>query len=330
MQFLAPAKLNLCLFLGSTRADGLHRLLSLFEPLGLADRLDVESANPSASAASSVDSVSLEGQIGLALDLQPEPENLVTRALTAARRAGWQSPPLKVRLEKRIPIGAGLGGGSADAAAMLRWIGVSHGGGIDVESLAMELGADVPSQINPRFCLVSGAGERVEPLPEPAQHAVLLLPDGGGLSTADVFAEADRLGLGRSDSELAQLEGELRAATASGAAPLEYAELLVNDLEPAAISLRPSIADSLAAVREAGAPFAAMTGSGSTVFGLFRDLDSAHQAAARLASPGLVVCSAPVVLDSREEQDRLFVDGTEASRPQVSSLAAEAGGPGSC
>lgn len=320
MQLLAPAKLNLCLFLGSPRADGLHRLVSLFEPIGLADRLDIEVAVGEDQQA---DQVHLEGEVGLALDLQPEPENLVSRALAAARQAGWRSPPLNVRLEKRIPIGAGLGGGSADAAAILRWVGVSRGGGVAVDSLAMELGADVPSQVHPRFCLVGGAGERVEPLPEPAQHAVLLLPDGGGLSTADVFAEADRLGLGRDDTELDRLEGELRQATASGVSPLEYAELLINDLEPAAISLRPAIADSLAAVRKAGAPFAAMTGSGSTVFGLFPDLDSAHLAAAQLAGSGVIVCSAPVVLDSREEQDRLFAAGEQARKPQVSSLTCE-------
>src|SRR5690606_21202353 len=120
-----------------------------------------------------------------------------------------------------------------------------------------------------------------------------------------------------------RLENELREVAGSGASPLEYAELLINDLEPAAISLRPAIADSLAAVRQAGAPFAAMTGSGSTVFGLFPDLDSAHRAAAQLAGTGVIVCSAPVVLDSRDEQDRLFTGGAEAGEPQVSSLATD-------
>lgn len=325
MQLLAPAKLNLCLYLGGRRPDGLHRLVSLFEPLGLADRLDVETVEaagsragegPSGSGvgsgpegATEPDRVTIEGH-DLHLDLQPEPENLVSRALAAARAAGWQWPPVRVRLEKRIPVGAGLGGGSADAAAILRWIGAGRAGGaIDVEGLAMGLGADVPSQIQPRFCLVGGAGERVESLPEPARHAVLLLPDGGGLSTAEVFAEADRLGLGREDSELDRLESELREVVSLGAAPLEYTDLLVNDLEPAAISLRPAIADNLAAVREAGAPFAGMTGSGSTVFGLFPDLDSAHLAAARVGGAEVIVCSAPVMLDSREEQDRRYTSG---------------------
>lgn len=320
MQLLAPAKLNLGLFLGPRRADGLHRLASLFEPLGLADRLEI---TPQGSGQEGADRVKVGGEIGLALDLQPEPENLVSRALRAAREAGWQSPPLTVELEKRIPIGAGLGGGSADAAAILRWISVGRGGEeIDVEAIAARLGADVPSQINPRFCLVWGAGENVESLPQPASHAVLLLADGGGLSTAAVFAEADRLGLGRSDVELDRIEAELREVAGSGASPLEYTDLLINDLEPAAISLRPAIADNIAALREAGAAFAAMTGAGSTVYGLFADLDQAHHAAARLAGTGVVVCSAPVVLDSREEQDRLIGGHGDISTPQVSSLVA--------
>ena len=321
MQLLAPAKLNLGLFLGPRRTDGLHRLVSLFEPLGLADRLEITKRGPGDSGP---DRVHVGGEIGLALDLQPEPENLVSRALRAARESGWQSPALDVHLEKRIPIGAGLGGGSADAAAILRWIAVTRGGSsIDIDSIAATLGADVPSQINPRFCLVGGAGEVVEPLPEPASHAVLLLADGGGLSTAEVFAEADRLGLGREDAELDRLESELREVAGGGISPLEYCDLLANDLEPAAISLRPAIADDIAALREAGAAFAAMTGAGSTVYGLFSDLDLAHHAAARIAGAGVVVCSAPVVLDSREEQDRLVSDvGDEAGSPRVSSLVA--------
>lgn len=326
MQLLAPAKLNLCLFLGPRRPDGLHRLGSLFLPLGLADRLQVEPRPTSAATEEpepSADRVRVEGEVGLELRLEPEPENLVSRALRAARAAGWHSPPLELRLEKRIPVGAGLGGGSADAAAVLRWIAAGRAGAeLDIETLAMGLGADVPSQVRPRFCLVGGAGERVEPLPEPAPCGVLLLPDGGGLGTADVFAEADRLGLGRDDAELDRIEAELRQVTGSGASPLEYADLLVNDLEPAAISLRPSIADALASLREAGAPYAAMTGAGSTVFGLFPDLDSAHLAAARIAGSDAIVCSAPVVLDSRDEQDRLFTRGNEADPPQLSSLAA--------
>ncbi len=180
MQLLAPAKLNLCLYLGPQREDGLHELCSLFEPLTLADPIEV-----SERAAGKPDEVVCRGVDG---------ENLAATALSALRARGWDGPPLRVEIEKRIPVAAGLGGGSADAAAVLR---LARGEVGDLAALAAEIGADVPSQLEPALALVGGAGERVERLPEPAPHAVVLLPGGGGLGTAEVFAEADRLGLGR-------------------------------------------------------------------------------------------------------------------------------------
>jgi 4-diphosphocytidyl-2-C-methyl-D-erythritol kinase len=192
MQIHAPAKLNLCLYLGARREDGLHELCSLFEPLALADLIEVGEAER--------DEVVCAGVEG---------ENLAMRALTSLRERGWESPPLRIEIEKRTPVAAGLGGGSADAAAVLR---LAAGEVADLEQIAAELGADVPSQLTPALALVRGAGERIERLPEPQPHAVVLLPDGGGLSTAEVFAEADRLGLGRSDQELAGLAQRLREA----------------------------------------------------------------------------------------------------------------------
>jgi len=139
---------------------------------------------------------------------------------------------------------------------------------------------------------VRGAGERVERLPEPASHAVVLLPDGGGLSTAEVFAEADRLGLGRSAAELDELATRLRAVAGAGDSPLSYPELLVNDLEPAALSLRPRIAEALELLRGAGASQALLTGTGPTAFGLFASLEAAAGAAARLDRDDAIVCEA--------------------------------------
>jgi len=218
-----------------------------------------------------------------------EGENLAERALAALRERGWRWPALRVEIEKRIPIAAGLGGGSADAAAILR---LAAGEVADLEEIALELGADVPSQLTPSLALVRGAGERVERLPEPASHAVVLLPGGGGLSTAAVFAEADRLGLGRAEDELDELASRLRAAAGAGASPLAYAELLANDLEPAARSLRPDAGDALDALRAAGAPLALLTGSGPTAFGLFASLAEARAAAARLDRDDAIVCEA--------------------------------------
>ena len=112
------------------------------------------------------------------------------------------------------------------------------------------------------------------------------------MSTAAVFAEADRLGLGRGEAELDRVAEELREAAGAGASPLAYAELLANDLEPAARSLRPDIGDALDALRRAGAPLALLTGSGPTAFGLFEDLAAAERAAAALDRDDAIVCEA--------------------------------------
>jgi len=283
LRLSAPAKLNLCLYLGPLREDGLHELCSLFEPLALADLIDVKESDRDEVVCPEV-----------------EGENLAARALAALREHGWDRPPLRVEIEKRIPVAAGLGGGSADAAAMLRLAGsgdfLSHSGEkspeLDLEEIALGLGADVPSQLSPSLALVEGVGERVERLPAPAPHAVVLLPDGGGLSTAAVFAEADRLGLGRSAVELDELAGRLRTVAGAGASPFAYPELLVNDLEPAARSLRPAIGEALDALRAAGAPRVLLTGSGPTVFGLFESLAAARTAAAELDHDDAIVCEA--------------------------------------
>jgi 4-diphosphocytidyl-2-C-methyl-D-erythritol kinase len=279
MQIHAPAKLNLCLYLGPRRKDGLHELCSLFEPLALEDTIEVTEAER--------DEVVCPGVEG---------ENLAAQALAALRERGWEATPLKIEIEKRIPVAAGLGGGSADAAAVLRlapdpaarlagWIP-------DLEAIAAGLGADVPSQLVPALALVQGAGERVERLPDPSPHAVVLLPGGGGLGTADVFAEADRLGLGRDATEFEDLAGRLRVAAGSGASPLTYPDLLVNDLEPAARSLRSEIGDALEALRAAGAPLVLLTGSGPTAFGLFKSLAEAEAAAGALGRDDAIVCEA--------------------------------------
>jgi 4-diphosphocytidyl-2-C-methyl-D-erythritol kinase len=272
MLLRAPAKLNLCLYLGRRREDGLHELCSLFEPLELADLITVTPAER--------DEVVCPGVEG---------ENLAAKALAGLRKRGWDREPLRVVIEKRVPVAAGLGGGSGDAAAVLR---LAAGEISDLPELALELGADVPSQLRPSLALVRGVGERLEPLPEPAEHAAVLLPGGGGLSTAAVFAEADRLGLGRDAEELDDLAERLRQVAGAGASPLDYPDLLVNDLQPAALSLRPEIGAALAALRAAGAPQAILSGSGPTAVGLFPDLAAAEAAAANLDTDEAIVCAA--------------------------------------
>jgi len=260
----APAKLNLCLYLGRTRDDGLHELRSLFCPLALSDRIAVTTSEDER------DEVICEGVEG---------PNLAAAALAALRARGWKSPPLRIEVDKRIPVAAGLGGGSADAAAVLR---LADGDVAGLPDIALELGADVPSQLNPAFALVAGAGERLEELRPPASVGVVLVPFARGLGAGEVYAEADRLGLGRTDEELAQIDAELRRVAEAGGSPLGYAELLVNDLEAAAVSLRPRIAGALDALRDVGAKVAFVTGSGPTAVGLFGDIVAADRASGEL------------------------------------------------
>ena len=264
-----PAKINLCLYLGPRLPDDYHLITSIFEPVGLSDSITF--------AESDRDEVVCPGVAG---------ENLATQALRVLRSEGWDAPPVRVEIEKRIPVAAGLGGGSADAAAVLRMAAGEVG---DLAGIAALIGADVPSQLDPMPCLVEGVGQKITTLPRPAEHWLVLLPLDPGLSTAAVFAEADRMGLPRKSGELAPISEKLWAVASGGVSPLDYPGLLVNDLEPAALSLMPEIGSAKDRVADAGAEHVGMSGSGPTVFGLFRTRDEAHAAAESLG-PEAIVC----------------------------------------
>jgi len=255
----APAKINLCLFLGPTRpADGRHELVSVMQSLSLADELAMRPAGPGAAA----DEVVCPGVEG---------PNLAGAALQAFRAAtGWDAPPQRLEIAKRVPVAAGMGGGSGDAAAALRLAARAAGGPVDealLRELAAGLGADVPAQVRPGRALATGAGEHVEPLRDGAPFGVLVLPGRRPLSTAAVYREADRLGLPRDPADLAQRLAEVREALRrQGDLP---PHLYVNDLQPAALSLAPEIGDALDEARRAGADIAMVSGSGPTVLGLY-------------------------------------------------------------
>jgi len=272
LQERAPAKLNVCLFLGPTRAsDGRHELVTVFQPLTLADRVTLEPAPLGASA----DEVSCPGVPG------PAADNLAAAALRAFRaRTGWAGPAIRLRIEKRIPVAAGMAGGSADAGAALRL--AARASGIEDDALlrdiAATLGADVPAQVRPARYLATGAGEALRPLPGPPPYGVLVLPAAEPLATADVYRQADAMGLGREPDELSERRRAVEAA--GGGLP---DDLVVNDLEPAARALCPALDDALAAAHGAGADRALVCGSGPTVVALFRRVDAARGAAVALA-----------------------------------------------
>jgi 4-diphosphocytidyl-2-C-methyl-D-erythritol kinase len=251
----APGKVNLCLYLGPRRQDGLHELVSLVQAVSLADELRLE---PTGAGRDEVECPDVEGQ------------NLAEEALRAYREAGWDGPPQRLRIDKRVPVAAGMGGGSGDAAAALRLAAHAAGRPDDaaLERIAPALGADVPAALRPGLALVEGAGERVRRLEPLAPFALLVVALPHRLATAEVYREADRLGLPRLVDELSLRRSWIEASLGPGG--LLPPELLHNDLEPAARSLCPAIEPELARLRELGALRAIVTGSGPTVVGLFR------------------------------------------------------------
>lgn len=254
----APGKVNLTLFLGPLRErDGKHELVSVVEPVTLADWIEVGPAR------GGEDEVVCQGVEG---------PNLAGEALRRFRAAtGWDGAPLRLTIFKQVPVAAGMGGGSADAAAALRLAGRVSGLAVP-GGIAEELGADVPAALHAAPALIAGAGERLTPIEPLPSHAFVVLPAAATLSTAAVYAEADRLGLPRTADDLAELRKRL-----------ERGELTFhNDLEPATRSLHPPTDDALADLRKAGADHAIVCGSGPTVAGMFPTLDDAKVAVAAL------------------------------------------------
>ena len=282
----ANAKVNLVLRVGAPRADGMHPLCSLFAALELADDVRVE---PGGAALDEVVCPGIDG------------ENLTAAAVAAFRAAVPEVdlPPLRIAIDKRIPVAAGLAGGSADAAAVLRAANEIAGVPLTPDGLraiAADLGSDVPSQVEPAHAIVTGVGERVERVHLPAMTIVLVVQE-EGLSTAAVYGELDRLrrtaaapeaGLGGPYAGTPALDpAPLRALAAAGSLT-GLAAGLSNDLQPAALELRPDLSEPIAALRAAGALAARVTGSGPTTFGLFADRAAAERAAEAIGEPAIV------------------------------------------
>ena len=282
----APAKVNLALHVTGRRADGYHDLESL---VVFADLVDDLVARPARE-----DRLTVKGPFGSAAGHSDN--NLVTRALRAFR-SRWPtalSGGLEIELTKNIPVAAGLGGGSADAAAVLRLLARLSAveiGFAELADLALGLGADVPACLVSRPLEMRGVGEILHVLPEfPAMQLVLINPL-VPVPTADVFRRLER----RDNPPLPPLPRPLTRPAQLG---LWLAETR-NDLEPPAVSLLPVIGDLVSELaRHDGCVLSRMSGSGATVFGLFGSAKTAHQAAheLRLRYSSMWIAAAPITL----------------------------------
>jgi 4-diphosphocytidyl-2-C-methyl-D-erythritol kinase len=267
---LAPAKINLFLHVGSVQPDGYHPLASLVAFADVGDRVTVERADRL--------SLAVEGPFGEGL--AAEPDNLILKALrTLGEAAGIGEPPLRVVLDKQLPIAAGLGGGSSDAGAALKLARDILALDLDdaaLEAVAGVVGADGPMCLRARSAWAEGRGNRLTDAPDLRPlHAVLVNP-GVPSSTGAVYRAFDVGPAGAT-------ERPGPPADWSPAAVIAWLAEQRNDLEPPALALTLAIGEPLAAMaRRPGVGLTRMSGSGSTVFGLFAAPEDADRAAQSL------------------------------------------------
>jgi 4-diphosphocytidyl-2-C-methyl-D-erythritol kinase len=273
----AAAKANLHLGVGPLREDGYHPLLTVYQAIGLYDDLTVTPAPTWQLTVEPVGPVDVSG-------VPCDDGNLAIRAgrLLAAHHGVTDCAAIAVA--KGIPVAGGMAGGSADAAAALVALDRLWDLATPDEvllSLAAELGSDVPFALLGGTALGTGRGELVEPLPDHGGWWWVAVPSAAGLVTPAVYAEHDRLGLG----EPLRLPQPLLDALADGSVE-RLAGALANDLEAAALSLRPELAAVRDAGLDAGAVAMLLSGSGPTWLALCRDQEHAHRVRERLAASG--------------------------------------------
>ena len=264
---VAPAKINLALVVGPRRDDGKHELVTVYERIQLADTLSLE---PS-------DELEVEGFPA---------DTLVTRALMALASAAGVEPAWRITIEKQIPVGAGLGGGSADAAAALTLANASLGQPLAagaLHDLAAALGADVPLFLTTGPQLGEGDGTQLTPLALPRDYSVLLLlPDGEQKPSTKAVYDAfdDRNGeIGYSERRNALVTGLREVGSVS-----DFARWPKNDLADSPFS---------AELERLGAVRADVSGAGPTVYGVFEDEDGARRAEAALEARGRIWIAFP-------------------------------------
>ncbi len=269
---LAPAKVNLTLSITGRRPDGYHLLDSLFVYVDLYDRLVIK-PHPTLR-------LTVEGAFATALD----DDNLVVRAARVLQAKGAQSAGASIHLWKDIPVAAGLGGGSADAAAALRGLNKLWRMGLSLAELAdigAAIGADVPAAVYSQTTRVRGIGEQLDLGPASAaqtaaRHPIVLVNPGVGVATQQVFQRWRQSGIAFGVAEDRLYSGSDHRLS-------QKISIYSNMLSIPAQELCPAIGDVLQALSaEPGCDLSRMSGSGATCFGLFSSTESATRAAAQL------------------------------------------------
>lgn len=268
---LAPAKVNLCLHVGGPRADGYHPIASLVAFADIGDGIRIERAERL--------SLTVTGPFGAGLGGQ---DNLILTALRALGQAtGIGDPTIAVTLDKQLPVAAGLGGGSSDAATALRLTRDLLALDIDEAGLAAvagRIGADGPMCLSARTAWAEGIGDRITLVAGLPPLAAVLANPGVLSPTGSVYAAYDRDVIGRSDRP--GLPDDLSTAGLA-----RWLSDCRNDLERPAVTLNPVIGETIAAMAgAAGNRLSRMSGSGATVFGLFDGPEAARAAAEQLST----------------------------------------------
>lgn len=267
MRLEARAKINWTLDITGQREDGYHLMDMLMQPVTLADTIWIEPA----------DDIVLE--TGGDPYLPPSESHLCWRAAQAMRQATGMALGAHIRLHKRIPVGAGMGGGSADAAAVLAGLNRLWNTNLSqaqLEAVGLTLGADVPFCLHGGLTRTTGIGERMEPLPCAHSYWLCVVQPCEGLSTGAVFKAYHAMGeVTRPDTQRAM------QALATGDTAL-LAQSLHNVMQPVSAQMRPEIEQAVEALKANGAACALMTGSGSAVFGVYEEETAAQAACSAL------------------------------------------------
>jgi len=280
----APAKLNLSLAAGRLRADGFHDLTTVFHAVGLYDEVVLTRADE--LSVTVTDGPGARGAGDVPLDAT----NLAVRAVALVAAQTGSDARVAISITKGIPVSGGCAGGSADAAAALVGADALWGTGLskgELSGLAAQLGSDVPFALHGGTALGTGRGEQLTEVLERGEYSWVLAVSEGGLSTPAVYAELDRQ-REAGPVAVASSPDAVLSALRQGDAPA-LGRALGNDLEPAALALRPALRPVIEAARSLGAAGAVVSGSGPTVAVLARDEAHAHALAAGLVGRG--VCS---------------------------------------